>query len=98
MGDITEHGNIVAGAFARPDEAGNGEHLPLVGDFLSFGEILDTLYRTGRKHSFKQVPKEVFGGLSPGAAEIAAMFSYFEAHTYLGRDSRDQIAAANKIA
>src|SRR4030095_7828459 len=30
MGDITELGNIVAGAFAPPDEAGNGEYLPLV--------------------------------------------------------------------
>jgi uncharacterized protein YbjT (DUF2867 family) len=30
MGDITELGNIVAGAYAHPDEAGNGEYLPLV--------------------------------------------------------------------
>src|SRR5437868_7229088 len=30
MGDITELGNIVAGAFAHPDEAGNGQYLPLV--------------------------------------------------------------------
>src|ERR1700680_2820871 len=34
MGDIRELGNIVAGAFAHPDEAGNGEYLPLVGDFI----------------------------------------------------------------
>jgi hypothetical protein len=26
------------------------------------------------------------------------MFSYFQAHTYLGSDSRDQIALANKMA
>src|SRR6201993_2427580 len=42
MGDITELGNIVAGAFARPDQAGHGEYLPLVGDFMSFNEIIDT--------------------------------------------------------
>ena len=35
MGDITELGRIVAGAFAKPELAGHGEHLPLVGDFLS---------------------------------------------------------------
>ncbi len=29
MGDITEIGSIVAGAFALPDQAGNGEYLPL---------------------------------------------------------------------
>src|SRR6266853_449020 len=78
MGDITELGDIVAGAFAHPDQAGHGEYLPLVGDFLSFNEII--------------------AGLFPGAAEIAEMFNYFQSHTYLGSDSRDEIALANKTA
>ena len=98
MGDIRELGNIVAGAFAHPDEAGNGEYLPLVGDFMSFHEIVDTLNRQGHHFTVKQVPKEVFATFFPGAAEIAAMFSYWEAHTYLGSDSSDRIALANKIA
>lgn len=98
MGDIRELGNIVAGAFAHPDEAGNGEYLPLVGDFMSFNEIVDTLNRQGHEFSFKQVPKEVFAALFPGAAELAEMFSYWEVHTYLGSDSSDRIALANKIA
>ena len=98
MGDITELGDIVAGAFAHPDQAGHGEYLPLVGDFMSFNEIVDTLNRQGHELSFKQVPKEVFAGFFPGAGEVAEMFSYFQAHTYLGSDSRDQIALADKIA
>jgi uncharacterized protein YbjT (DUF2867 family) len=98
MGDITELGNIVAGAFAHPDEAGHGEYLPLVGDFLSFNEIIDTLNRQGHKFTFKKVPKEVFAGFFPGAAELAEMFNYWEVHTYLGSDSSDRIALANKIA
>ena len=98
MGDIAELGDIVAGAFAHPDEAGNGEYLPLVGDFMSFNEIIETLNRQGHKFSFKQVPKEVFATLFPGAAEIAATFSHFQDHTYLGADSYDEIALANKIA
>jgi uncharacterized protein YbjT (DUF2867 family) len=98
MGDITELGNVVAGAFAHPDQTGHGEYLPLVGDFMSFSEIVDTLNRLGHNFSFNQVPKEVFAGFFPGAAEIAEMFSYFQAHTYLGSDSRDTIALANKIA
>src|SRR5260370_7674857 len=65
---------------------------------MSFNEIIDTLNRQGHNFSFNQVPKGVFAGLFPGAAEIAEMFSYFQAHTYLGSDSRDQIALANKIA
>jgi uncharacterized protein YbjT (DUF2867 family) len=98
MGDITQLGGIVAGAFAHPDEAGHGEYLPLVGDFMSFNEIVETLNRQGHKFTFKQVPKEVFAGFFPGAGDVAEMFSYFQAHTYLGSDSRDQIALANKIA
>jgi len=96
MGDITELGDIVAGVFAHTDQAGHGEYLPLVGDFMSFNEIIDTLNRQGHNFSFNQVPKEVFAGLFAGAAEIAEMFDYFQTHTYLGSDSRDQIALANK--
>ena len=98
MGDVRELGNLVAGAFEHPNESGNGEYLPLVGDFLSFKEIVDTLNRQGHEFSFQQVPKEVFASLFPGAAEIADMLSYFQAHTYLGSDSHDRIALANKIA
>ena len=98
MGNITELGDIVAGAFAQPDQAGHGEYLPLVGDFVSFNEVVDALNRQGHNFSFKQVPKEVFAGFFPGAADVAEMFNYFQAHTYLGSDSRDQIALANKIA
>jgi uncharacterized protein YbjT (DUF2867 family) len=98
MGDITELGHIVVGAFAQPELAGHGEHLPLVGDFLSFNEVIAALNRQGHKFSFKQVPQELFAGWFPGAKEIAAMLAYFEAHTYLGSDSRDAIALANKVA
>lgn len=98
MGDITELGHIVAGAFAQPELAGHGEYLPLVGDFLSFNEVVSTLNQQGHKFSFTQVPQELFAGWFPGAREIAAMLAYFEAHTYLGADSRDAIALANRVA
>src|SRR5207253_935365 len=98
MGDINQLGDVVAGAFAHPDQTGNGQYLPLVGDFMSFNEIVETLNRQGHQFSFKQVPKEVFATSFPGASEIAATFAYFEAHTYLGSDSRDRIALANKMA
>jgi uncharacterized protein YbjT (DUF2867 family) len=98
MGDITEIGPIVAGAFLHPELAGHGEHLPLVGDLLSFDDVVATLNRQGFPVSFKQVPREVFAGWFPGAADIAAMLAYFEAHTYLGSDVRDAIALANQVA
>ena len=98
MGDITELGNIVAGAFAHPHEAGHGEYLPLVGDFMRFNEIVETLNRQRHSFSYKQVPRESFAGAFAGATEISETFSYWEAHTYLGSDSSDRIALANKIA
>jgi uncharacterized protein YbjT (DUF2867 family) len=98
MGDITELGRVVAGAFTQPNLAGHGEHLALVGDFLSFNEIVATLGRQGHKFSFQRVPRELFAGWFPQAEGIAAMLAYFEAHTYLGVDSRDAIALANKVA
>jgi hypothetical protein len=98
MGDITELGHIVTGAFAQPELAGQGEHLPLVGDFLSFNEVIATLNQQGHKFTFKQVPQELFAGWFPGAKEIAEMLAYFEAHTYLGSDSRDAITLANRVA
>ncbi|HSY96656.1 MAG TPA: NmrA/HSCARG family protein [Steroidobacteraceae bacterium] len=98
MGDITELGPIVVGAFAKPELAGRGEHLPLVGDFLSFNEVIATLNQQGHKFSFKRVPKELFAGWFPGAKEVAEMLAYFEAHTYLGADSRDAITLANGVA
>jgi uncharacterized protein YbjT (DUF2867 family) len=98
MGDITELGRLVAGAFAQPELAGRGEHLAMVGDFLSFNEIIATLNQHGDAFSFKQVPREVFAGWFPHADGIAAMLAYFEAHTYLGSDSRDAIALANKVS
>jgi hypothetical protein len=98
MADVTQIGNMVAGAFAHPDEAGHGQYLPLVGDFMSFTEIVDTLNQPGHKFSFKQVPKEAFAALFRGAAEVAETFSYFQAYSFLGSDSCDEIALANKIA
>ena len=62
MGDITELGNIVAGALAQPDEAGNGEYLPLV-----FHEIVETLIgRVTNYHSNKCPGKfSLFSTLGP---------------------------------
>jgi uncharacterized protein YbjT (DUF2867 family) len=98
MGDITELGHVVAGAFAQPELAGNGDYLPMVGDFLSFNEVITELNRLGHHFSFKHVPHELFAGWFPGAGEIAEMLAYFEAHTYLGADSREAIALANRVS
>lgn len=98
MADIGELGPIVAGAFAHPELAGNGEYLPLVGDFLSFNDIVARLNAAGHAYTFNRVPADVFGSFFPGASELAEMFGYFEKHTYLGAESDDHIALARKVA
>jgi uncharacterized protein YbjT (DUF2867 family) len=98
MGDITELGDVVAGAFAHPDKVGNGEYLPLVGDLMSFNDIVNTMNGQGHNLSYQQVPGDSFAAAFPGAAAIAEMLGYWEAHTYLGSDFSDQIVLANKIA
>jgi uncharacterized protein YbjT (DUF2867 family) len=98
MGDIDELGNVAAGAFEHPDLAGHGEYLPLSGDLLSFNDVVHTLNGQGHRLTFKRVSAETFAGLFPGAAEVAATFAWFQAHTYLGGDSRERIALANKVA
>ena len=98
MGDITELGTIVAGAFAHPELAGHGEYLPLVGGLLSFNDIVATLNKQGHHYTFHQVPANVFATFFPGAGEFAEMFGYFQDYTYLGADSDQQIALAQHVA
>lgn len=92
MGDIDELGDIVAGAFAHPDQTGHGEYLPLVGDFLSFNDIVDTLNRQGHRFSVVQVPPD---GWPP---ELVETFRHWQTHTYLGSPSTARIALATRIA
>jgi uncharacterized protein YbjT (DUF2867 family) len=84
MADIAELGAAVAGAFLNPDKAGNGEYLPVVGDKLSFNDIIAALQAQGKSYKFQQVPAEIFANFFPGAGELAEMFGYFENHTYMG--------------
>ena len=99
MGDINELGNIVAGAFAHPDETGDGAYLPLVGDFLSFNDLIGALNQLGHPLSFTRVPREVYAGFFPGAEALGETLAYYQTYTYLGPGSHgDNIALANKVA
>lgn len=99
MGDISELGDIVAGAFAHPEEAGNGAYLPLVGDFLSFNDLVGALKQLGHQLSVTRVPWEVYAGFFPGADALGETLAYYETYTYLGPGSHDdEIALANRVA
>ena len=83
MGDVNELGDIVAGAFAHPEEVGHGEYLPHVGDFLSINQVVETLNRQGHHLFVTQVPADGW------PAELVNTFRYLRAHTYLGSESPD---------
>ena len=90
MGDITELGNVVAGAFERPDDVGQGQHLSLAGDLMSWNDVVETLRNQGHNLAYSQVQDDPFG--------VREMFAYFEAHTYFGPDADTKIALAKRVS
>ena len=90
MGDITELGNLVAGAFAHPDQVGQGQYLSLAGDLMSWDDIVATLNSQGHNLAYTEATEDPWG--------LRAMFDYFAAYTYFGPDAAAKIALAEKIS
>jgi len=64
------------------DQAGSGEYLPLVVDFMSFNEVVDTLTRqVTRPHQTKCQGSVRYS--IPWGTEVAHTFILLQAHTYL---------------
>jgi len=89
VGDITELGNLVAGAFANPDAAGQGQHLSLAGDLVSWNDLVATLNSQGHDLAFVEAKEDPWG--------MGDMFGYFAEYTYFGPDAESKIAAAEKV-
>ena len=71
MGDINELGNIVAGAFAHPDEAGNGQYLPLDHDFAAVVRAIEIARELGSQHAFDNLREsELIPGPKASADDI----------------------------
>jgi uncharacterized protein YbjT (DUF2867 family) len=98
VGDISDLGKVVAGAFEHPDEVGHGEHLAFAAGLVSFDDLLATLRDQGHNIAYQRVPAEVFASFFPGADELAAMFQYFEKHTYFGPNADEKLARGRQIA
>ncbi|MBB4225854.1 hypothetical protein GGD71_006667, partial [Variovorax guangxiensis] len=74
-------------------------YLPLVGDFLSFDDMVGALNELGHQLTFTRVPREVYAGFFPGADALGETLAYYETYTYLGPGSHsDEIALTNRIA
>ena len=98
MGDITELGNVVAGALENPARVGHGQHLSLAGDLLSWSAIVGILNGQGHNLAYSQMSDDAWDESFPGAAELRHMFAYFEAHTYFGPYADTKIALAQQVA
>jgi uncharacterized protein YbjT (DUF2867 family) len=98
MADIHDLGKVVAGAFLHPEKVGKGSYLSLASELNSFNDILAAFKENGKEYSFHQVPADVFSGFFEGAGELAQMFAYFEAHTYMGENAEPRIQLAKEIA
>lgn len=89
IGDISELGSVVAGAFAHPEVVGRGQHLSLAGDLMSWNDIIATLNRQGHNLAYAEATDDPWG--------LRDMFGYFETHTYFGPDADTKIAAAKVV-
>ena len=98
MADINDLGKVVTGAFLNPEKVGQGSYLALSTELNSFNDIIEAYRANGKEYSFTQVPGELFSTFFEGAKEISEMMAYFEAHSYMGPNSEDQIKLAKEIA
>ncbi len=90
MGDITELGKVVAGAFEQPHTVGQGQHLSLAGDLMSWDDIVATLNSQGHNLAYSQTSDDPWS--------IRDMFAYFEDYTYFGPDADKKIASARDVS
>lgn len=89
IGDITELGNVVAGAFEQSDRVGDGRYLSLSGDLMSWDDIVATLVSQGHDLAYSQATDDPWG--------LRDMFAYFEEQTYFGPDAEEKIVAAREV-
>lgn len=52
----------------------------------------------GHDYVINRVPADIFSTIFPGAAEVAEMLGYFQAHTYLGAKVDHSIALARIVS
>ncbi len=97
VGDVSELGKLVARVFEQPDRVGQGQHLALASEMLSWNDLVETLNAQGHDLRVVQVPAQAYDGFFPGASEMREMFQWFEGYTYFGPDAEQKLALANQV-
>ena len=96
--DINDMGKVVAGAFLKPEKAGNGNYLTLATELYSFNDIIAVYKKHDKAYSYSQVPGTVFSTLMEGGKGVTDMFGFCEKYTYMGPGSASRIEFAKEIA
>ncbi|HMR80141.1 MAG TPA: NmrA family NAD(P)-binding protein, partial [Polyangiaceae bacterium] len=97
MGDVGELGKLVAAAFEKPSELGNGQYASMTAETLSWNDVVTTLNGLGHNLKVVQVPNEVYDGFYPPVShEMREMMNYWEDYSYFGPDAEKKIALANR--
>ena len=95
--DINELGSIVAAAFNRPEDVGDGQYLALASDYLCWQELVDILNTQGHKLDYEQVTAEEYDRFFPSAKEFRHMMAFWEENHYFGPEGAHKIALASAL-
>lgn len=95
---IEDLGGVVAGAFDNPATVGQGTYLSSSASLMSFQDFADVLVAQGIEVGIVEMPSAVYATFYPGADEMAQMMGYWAAHTYLGPDCDEKVAAARRVS
>ncbi|WP_368366413.1 NmrA family NAD(P)-binding protein [Chryseobacterium sp. SSA4.19] len=98
IADINDLGKVVAGVFLNPDKVGNGSYLSLAAELNNFNDVLEVFKANGKDYRFTYVPAEIFSNFFEGAREVAELLAYFEAYSYMGPNSDNQVQKAKEIS
>lgn len=72
--------------------------MPVPTSISTLDAFAATLRSQGHEIAILEVPPAVYATFYPGAEEMAQMMGYWVAHTYLGPDSEEQIAAGRRVS
>eukprot|EP00026_Physarum_polycephalum_P011745 Phypoly_transcript_11988.p1 GENE.Phypoly_transcript_11988~~Phypoly_transcript_11988.p1 ORF type:complete len:308 (-),score=46.28 Phypoly_transcript_11988:192-1115(-) len=82
MFSVEDTGGVVAAIFDNKEKY-NGKAIPLVGDYITFQEVVTQLSKVaGKEIVYDFVPEEIYATLFTGAVEVGDMFGFMNENGY----------------
>ncbi|MCJ8155778.1 hypothetical protein MKJ01_18670 [Chryseobacterium sp. SSA4.19] len=70
----------------------------MAAELNNFNDVLEVFKANGKDYRFTYVPAEIFSNFFEGAREVAELLAYFEAYSYMGPNSDNQVQKAKEIS